>query len=215
MKKLKDQNPIKSKMTPASATALALLWLIASLFLLGVFSCSKRKYRGNWYTIKQGDHYSDGKIDKLYGRDNKKSSWIFEVEFEDNALYKDTDLINPNNYLDVNKLIGYSDCGNWHSENSYRIGWRSNDSVVELLAYIRENSQFRFHTITTISTNELITISIDYQDDKYIACVNNICDTTERTCSEWSGRKYSLFPFFGGQETASPDIRVWIKLLDS
>jgi hypothetical protein len=216
MKKYKDQNTIKQAMKPVPATAVALLWLLASLFILGVFSsCSKQKYQGNWYTIKQGNHYSDGKIDKLYGRDNKKSKWIFEVEFEDNALYKDIDLANSANFLDVNKLIGYSDCGRWHSENSYRIGWRSNDSTIELLAYIRENSQFRFHTITTVLPNELITISIDYLDDKYIACINNICDTTERTCSDWSGRKYSLFPFFGGQETAPHDIRIWIKLLDS
>ena len=165
MKKYKDQNTIKQTMKPVPATAVAILWLLASLFLLGVFSsCSKQKYEGSWYTIKQGDHYSDGKIDRLYGRDNKRSNWIFEVEFEDNALYKSTDLVNPNNFLDVNKLIGYSDCGRWHSENSYRIGWRSNDSTIELLAYIRENSQFKFHTITRILPGDLITISIDVND---------------------------------------------------
>jgi len=57
MKKLKDQNTIKSKMNPAIATVVSFLWLMASLFLLGAFSCSKRKYQGNWYTIKQGDVY--------------------------------------------------------------------------------------------------------------------------------------------------------------
>ena len=110
MKKLKDQNTIRTRMKPAPATAVAILWLLISLFLLGVFSCTKRKYRGNWYTIKQGNHYSDSRIDKLYGRDNKKSSWIFEVEFEDNALYKDTDLIDPNNYLDIKVLEGIGIC---------------------------------------------------------------------------------------------------------
>ena len=80
-------------MSPIHASLLAIGWLLVALFFFGVFSCSKQKYQGSWYTIKQGDHYSDGRIGKLYGRDNKKFSWIFEVEFEDNALYKKTDLI--------------------------------------------------------------------------------------------------------------------------
>ena len=205
----KDKNVIKSKMPKGQAIAVAFIYYILIMSLYFLFtSCKKIDENGfKTYTISKGSHYSDGKIDKLWGNDNRKNSWNWEVIFDSTAIYQTS---NPLNQLDVNKLLGFSDCGDHHSTTSHRIGWRYNNGL-ELLSYNRLDGNFLFQPISTININEVINIEMSFADENYIICIDGICDTMQRNCSSWTGRKYTLWPYFGGNETAPHDIKIKIK----
>jgi hypothetical protein len=186
------------------------------ILLLGLFSCNKENADGyRVYTIDRGNHYSDGPIDKLFGNNNRADSWEWEVIFEPSCIYSESDLLNPSNYLDVNKLIGFSDCDRHHSQYSCRVGWRASGDSIELLIYKRDDNNIEFKSLKKVYPDQIVNVTLDFKDTIYTSCIDGICDTLVRPCPNWSGRKYSLFPFFGGQETAPHDIRIWIKLLDS
>tara|TARA_R110002050_G_scaffold83411_4_gene178362 strand:- start:573 stop:1166 length:594 start_codon:yes stop_codon:yes gene_type:complete len=175
-------------------------------------SCSKEDDSGyRVYTIDKGNHYSDGPIDKLFGNDNKSTSWEWEVIFDASCIYSESDLFNPSNYLDVNKLIGFSDCDRHHSQYSCRVGWRASGDSIELLIYKRDDNNISFKPLEKVYTDQVVNITLEFKDTIYISCIDGNCDTLDRSCSKWSGRKYSLFPFFGGQEVAPREMKIRIK----
>jgi len=180
--------------------------------LLILISCNKEDENGyRVYTIDRGNHYSDGPIDKLFGNDNKATSWEWEVIFEPSCIYSESDLFNLSNYLDVNKLIGFSDCDRHHSQYSCRVGWRASGDSIELLIYKRDDNNIGFKSLKKIYPDQIVNVTLDFEDTTYISCIDGICDTLDRPCPDWSGRKYSLFPFFGGQETAPHKMKIRIK----
>ena len=182
------------------------------ILLLGLFSCNKENADGyRVYTIDRGNHYSDGPIDKLFGNNNRAESWEWEVIFESSCIYSESDLFNPSNYLDVNKLIGFSDCDRHHSQYSCRVGWRASGDSIELLIYKRDDNNIEFKSLKKIYPDQLVNVTLDFKDTIYTSCIDGICDTLVRPCPNWSGRKYSLFPFFGGQETAPHKMKILIK----
>ena len=175
-------------------------------------SCSKEDDSGyRVYTIDKGNHYSDGPIDKLFGNDNKSTSWEWEVIFDPSCIYLESDLVNPSNYLDVNKLIGFSDCDRHHSEHSCRVGWRASGDSIELLIYKRDDNNILFKSVKKVYTARVVNVTLEFKDSIYISCIDGNCDTLDRPCTDWIGRKYSLFPFFGGQETAPHKMKIRIK----
>ena len=180
--------------------------------LLVLIGCNKEDENGyRVYTIDRGNHYSDGPIDKLFGNDNRANSWGWEVIFEPSCIYSELDLFNPSNYLDVNKLIGFSDCDRHHSQYSCRIGWRASGDSIELLIYKRDDNNIEFKSLKKIYPDQIVNVTLEFKDTIYISCIDGICDTLDRPCPDWSGRKYSLFPFFGGQETAPHKMKIRIK----
>ena len=182
------------------------------ILLLGLFSCNKENADGyRVYTIDKGNHYSDGPIDKLFGNNNRADSWEWEVIFEQSCIYSELDLFNPSNYLDVNKLIGFSDCDRHHSQYSCRVGWRASGDSIELLIYKRDDNNIGFKPLKKVYPDQIVNVTLDFKDTIYTSCIDGICDTLVRPCPNWSGRKYSLFPFFGGQETAPHKMKILIK----
>ena len=182
------------------------------LCILFLASCSKEDEDGyRVYTINQGSHYSDSPLDKLFGNNNKASFWEWEVIFEPSCIYSESALINPINYLDVNKLIGFSDCGEYHSQYSCRVGWRASGDSIELLVYKRDDNNILFKPLKKVYPDEVVNVTLEFKDSIYVSCVDGKCDTLARPCPDWSGRKYSLFPFFGGDETAPHKMRIRIK----
>ena len=180
--------------------------------LLVLIGCKKTDDDGyRVYTIDRGNHYSDGPIDKLFGNDNKADSWEWEVIFESSCIYLESDLLNPSNYLDVNKLIGFSDCDRHHSQYSCRVGWRASGDSIELLIYKRDDNNIGFKSLKKVYPDQIVNVTLDFKDTIYTSCIDGICDTLVRPCPDWSGRKYSLFPFFGGQETAPHKMKIRIK----
>ena len=185
------------------------------LILLVLIGCNKEDKNGyRVYTIDRGSHYSDGPLDKLFGNDNRANSWEWEVIFELSCIYSESDLLNPSNYLDVNKLIGFSDCDRHHSEHSCRIGWRASGDSIELLIYKRDDNNIEFKSLKKIYPDQIVNVTLEFKDTIYISCIDGICDTLIRPCPNWSGRKYSLFPFFGGQETSPHKMKIRIKWID-
>ena len=180
--------------------------------LLVLIGCNKEDKNGyRVYTIDRGSHYSDGPIDKLFGNNNRANLWEWEVIFEPSCIYSELDLFNPSNYLDVNKLIGFSDCDRHHSQYSCRIGWRASGDSIELLIYKRDDNNIEFKPLKKIHPDQIVNVTLEFKDTIYISCIDGICDTLDRPCPDWSGRKYSLFPFFGGQETAPHKMKIRIK----
>jgi|TARA_R100000479_G_C6371660_1_gene197331 hypothetical protein len=203
MKKIyKDINPIKSQMKPAYATIIALLYLLASLFLLGVFSSCK-KINDDWTTfiIKEGKHRSTRALN--YSRD---TIFNWSIKFDSSAIYKTSDTANQ---LDVNKLIGWSDCGEDHMESSIRFGWRWVDSL-EIHWFKHENGHFSFGKMTNINLCEEYEYYLKIHDWDYELSVNGVQTFIPRNCIVHK-RRYQLYPYFGGNETAPHDIKIKIK----
>ena len=79
-------------------------------------SCSKIKYDWTTFVIKKGQHRSTRALNY-----NKQTTFDWSIEFDSSAIYKTVDSLNQ---MDINKLIGWSDCGEDHIESSIRFGWR-------------------------------------------------------------------------------------------
>ena len=92
----KDKNVIKSQMPKRQAIAISVIWYILAMSLYFVFtSCKKVDENGfKTYIINQGNHYSNGKLDKLYGNNNRKNSWEWQVIFDSSAIYETQNPLN-------------------------------------------------------------------------------------------------------------------------
>jgi len=109
---------------------------VVSLLALAVLvkllnGCTKIKNEYTTFTIKEGKHRS------IYAlKYSKDTTFGWNVRFDSSAIYKTVDSLNQ---LDINKLIGWSDCSTSHMENSIRFGWRwLNDSLeIHLYTYLR------------------------------------------------------------------------------
>ena len=117
------------------------------IFCLILLLISCKKINTNWktFTIKEGKHRSTNALN--YSRDTV-FNWV--IEFDSSAIYKTVDSLNQ---LDINKLIGWSDCGEEHMEASIRFGWRWTDSL-EIHWFKHENGQFSFAKITSVNINQ-------------------------------------------------------------
>jgi len=113
------------------------------------------------------------------------------------------------NQLDINKLFGLSDSYN-HSDDSARFGWRSLNNNIEILTYVRRNNNFYYESMGTVEPNEIAYYSIEVQDTQYRFQFNKKIINIERT-SQYSGVRYRLYPYFGGNEVAPHDIIIKLK----
>ena len=203
--KRKQKNLINSKMSPISATTLSILWLLLALFLLGYFpSCKQLDENGfRTYIIKSGKHKSRTRY-----KTTKTNCLQFQAIFDESAVYTSQD---PANQYDVNKLYGLSDCGDNHTENSIRFGWRWLNDSLEILWFKHTNNNFSFAKIKSIDFDDVIDFSIQFDNNYYYMSVGSDTVTIARPCNRSSNRKYFLWPYFGGNETAPHDIKILIK----
>ena len=175
------------------------------LILLSLLSCKKIDDTGfRIYTIKCGNHKSRSAL-----KTTKTNNLQFQVIFDSTAIYETSD---PINQWDVNKLYGTSDCGDLHQESSIRIGWRWLNDELELL-WFRHDGDFEFEKIKNVELNQVIYCDISFDDLEYNIIVDDTLVTIDRPCSRSSNRKYYLWPYFGGDETAPHDIQIRIKNL--
>lgn len=173
------------------------------LAILCIVSCKKIDENGyKTFKIKKGKHRS------TFSYCSTKSNLInFKVMFDESAEYYTSD---PLNQYDVNKLYGVSDCGSRHMENSIRFGWRWLNDSLEILWFKHEDGNFSFDKITSIELNVPYDCSIGLSDDSYILKIGNEEKIIDRKCSG-KNKKYYLYPYFGGDETAPHDINIKIK----
>ena len=204
--KKKDKNAIRSQMSPVHASLVAIVWLLIALFLFGVFSsCKKITSDYTTFTIKKNRHRSTSSYNST-----KDLIFNWRIIFDSSAIYTTSDSINQ---LDINKLIGWSDCGEDHQEASIRFGWRWTDSL-EIHWFKHENGNFSFAKITSISLCEPHDYHLRIHDWDYEMHVDNNKVFIPRNCVTHK-RKYQLYPYFGGNETAPHDIKIQIKKLDN
>jgi hypothetical protein len=173
------------------------------LIILAFLGCRKIDENGyKIYTIKK-DHHRSG-----YRYHTSRSDLIkFKVIFNESAIYTTKD---PINQADVNKLYGVSDCGENHMQYSIRFGWRYYNDSLQLLWFKHQHSKFTFGLIKEIDTNQSYNCSIEIKDDSYVLGVDGDYISTDRTCPH-NYKRYMLYPYFGGDETAPHDITIRIK----
>jgi hypothetical protein len=170
------------------------------LFLIGCRKIDSEGYKT--YTIKEGKHRSTyayhTSIDTVF-------NW--SIIFDSTAIYTTQD---PANQYDINKLIGWSDCGENHMDYSIRFGWRWLNDNLEIQWFKHTNGSFDFAKICNVSLCEAHEYYLSLTGYKYKLCVDGNCVTIDRICPS-DYKKYKLYPYFGGQETAPHDIKIKIK----
>jgi hypothetical protein len=188
-------------------------WRIASLSLLYIFliSCSSKKqdpapsFNGRKYTIAEGSHESDHPTDFP----SLATDLNFKAKFDSSAIYTTTI---PSNQDDTNKLLGYSDCGSFHDTNSARFGWRWVDGQLQIMAYWYVNGvRPEPIQVANVSINTINSYRIQFQSDKYIFTVNDTNKVEVPKTCHYNGIRYKLYPYFGGDENAPHEIRIWIE----
>lgn len=155
------------------------------------------------YVIKQGNHYAEQSGLQLMN----KTAIVAHVTFDSSAIYTSVD---PVNQADVNKLIGFSDCGTDHQQNSARLGWSWNGSELILYAYAYVNSQRIIKTLGPVPLLQPINCSVNATDNYYYFKVSDHIDSIPRHCIGYTGVGYKLYPYFGGDEVAPHEVRIAI-----
>ena len=100
--------------------------LLLLLSILLISSCSNHHYTA--YTIQKGEHFAKPK--KVRG--TFSNTIEFDVVFDSSAIYQTPD---PSDQADINKLLGFSDCGSSHMQNAARFGWRWYKDEIQILPY--------------------------------------------------------------------------------
>lgn len=179
--------------------------LLAIALLLTLFGSCRKEFVDGFlkYTILEGKHRSVITMDTQQG-----DELSFKCRFDESAKYTSVD---PVNQYDINKLYGFADCSDNHQDNSARFGWRWLNGNLEILAYVYNDGVFSFRKIGDVSINEIHEYSIVITDEQYIFRLDNNQIYMSRTNNCNVGLYYKLYPYFGGDEVAPHDIRIYIK----
>lgn len=195
-------------------------FLLASLVMLALCSCKKnidvaeqskaevvsQPNSMTEYMIKQGQQYCDKNMYQAINTSELK----FVVQFDSSAIYQ---TINAANQGDINKLYGFSDNNAMHHHFSARFGWRWKNNQLQIFAYIYNNSVMSFQQIGIANIGEANTCSIKILGNAYMFMFNQTNINIPRASTTTKGIGYKLYPYFGGNEMAPHDIRIWIKEL--
>ncbi|HVF97889.1 MAG TPA: hypothetical protein VM871_11230 [Flavisolibacter sp.] len=186
--------------------------LFLSFALLLFCRCSKKEPSENLSTpsafkefiIPQGQHYATENAFKPVEADEVK----FFVRFDSSAIYQTT---NPENQHDINKLWGFADNGEGHQQYSARFGWRWSDGSLRLFAYTYNNGVRAVKELGLLNIGEEVFCSIKVAGDAYLFSFNDKVEIMSRASTTTKAKGYQLYPYFGGNETAPHEVRVWIK----
>ena len=158
------------------------------------------------YTIKEGEQYCD----KSNYLSVDYSELSFRVKFDSSAIYTTTD---PTNQKDINKLFGFSDNNAAHHNYSARFGWRWSNNALRLFAYTYNKSLLSSKELGTVAIGSENECKIKVTNDNYIFTLNGISTAMSRASTTSTATGYQLYPYFGGDELAPHNIKVWIKQL--
>ena len=155
------------------------------------------------YIIPAGSHYCVQSAIKEVG----DSSIFFEVKFDSSAIYKNTDALNQ---YDVNKLYGFAEGFDPHN-NSARLGWSYNDDQLHLYAYTYKDKIRTIEEISSVTIGEIQKCAIKASAGYYQFSVNGKQISLARAQPTSAIKRYQLYPYFGGLETAPHLITIKIK----
>jgi hypothetical protein len=156
------------------------------------------------YVIKAGQQYSEQSVFQQTNYDELK----FVVKFDSSAIYR---TLSPNNQLDINKLYGFADNNDDHHHFSARFGWRWSDGALRLFAYTYNKGEMNYEELTTVDIGAEYTCAIKVSGSQYIFSLNGQTKSMPRFSTTTTAIGYKLYPYFGGDETAPHDIRIFIK----
>ncbi len=158
------------------------------------------------FTIPQGQQYciQNGFFAAEYSQLN------FVVRFDSSAIYTTE---SSSNQGDINKLYGFSDNNSQHHLFSARFGWRWKNNALELFGYIYNNGVMSFTSLGSVAIGAEHQCTIAVNEQYYIFTLNGVSTQMPRNSSTTKGIGYKLFPYFGGNEKAPHEIKIWIKEL--
>lgn len=159
------------------------------------------------FVIRAGDHYCSPRLYETFN----SGKLAFKATFDESAKYEFGD---PALQTSKNKLMGFSDCGSLHHENSARFGWQWFNNRVEIFAYCYVDSMRIEKFIAPVNLNEENVYEIVATDSEYVFYLNGERkESVERTSTCSDGIKYMLYPYFGGTETAPHDVNIKIEMI--
>ena len=156
------------------------------------------------YVIPRGEHYATSNNYKTGDAGELK----FTVRFDSSCIYKTT---LPENQLDINKLYGFSDNNATHHQFSARFGWRWSDGALRLFAYTYNNGIRNEKEVSAIPIGAEVQCAIRIINNSYLFMVNKTSVTMPRESTTPTAKGYLLYPYFGGDEAAPHEVRIWIK----
>lgn len=156
------------------------------------------------YIIPKGEHYA---LNAGY-KQLRVQSIHFTVKFDSSCIYTNA---KASNAEDVNKLYGFSDGNTPHHENSARFGWRWNGQALEVYAYCYANAARQIKSLGTIPVGKEIDMSISLNGAEYVFNLNGRQEIMQRKISSEFAEGYQLYPYFGGDEPAPHQIRIFIR----
>jgi hypothetical protein len=156
------------------------------------------------YLIPRGEHYATENGLKAV----EVSELKFLVKFDSSAIYKTA---NAENQYDINKLYGFADNGTFHQEFSARIGWRWSDGALRLFAYTYNNGLRDSKELCAVPIGSEVHCAIKVSGESYVFTVNDKVEMMPRLSTTDKAKGYQLYPYFGGDEVAPHEVRIWIR----
>ncbi len=162
------------------------------------------------YFIKKGRHSPRSRRFLLH----KSREFAIVCMFDSSCVYSFPD---SNVQLAINKIFGYS-FGSNHHNNSFRIGWRCKDSVIEVLAYWYIRHQ-RFNKLLFVieprkrffiqAAMDCEKVKINYlTEDLELEYKEVFYNPENHPLKNWG---YVNYPFFGGRKEAPHDMMIYLN----
>lgn len=156
------------------------------------------------YVIPKGQHYAIGNDLKAV----EQTVLSFTVRFDSSCIYQTA---NPENQWDINKLYGFSDNGAAHQQYSARFGWRWSEGALRLFAYTYNKGVREAKELMTVPVGKELRCSIKAGPETYLFTVDGKSESMPRLSTTPAAKGYRLYPYFGGDETAPHEVRIWIR----
>jgi hypothetical protein len=158
------------------------------------------------FCIKKGKHSSGFHFGLTF---TKKIA--FKAMFDKSCLYN---LKSIDNY-DINKLFGFSTT-HYHHRQSARVGWRCLDGEnIQIVTYSYKDGLFhREQVLGTVKPGEEFLCSIEDVEDYYIYRFtkgNEDVVVKDEKMPDWFLFHYLLWPYFGGNNPAPHDMKLYLK----
>lgn len=139
------------------------------------------------------------------------TSYRFQAFFDSSAIYT----LPAADQHDINKLSGFSDNGSLHQQFSARFGWRWSDQRLRLFGYVYNNGSMIEKEIAAVDIGKVYTCSIKFTASEYIFTIEELNAQAKlpRAAKTSSAKGYKLYPYFGGNNPAPHEVRIWLKNL--
>lgn len=184
---------------------------ISSLLVLPLMLCvSCEKYEDiagyKEYLIKEGKHGAED----TGGGEMTDHALVYDIIFDSTCVYE----IASEDQADINKLFGFSDCNDLHHANSARFGWRWYQNELQILSYTYNNDVVSYQELGAVEFDKSYRYIIYINEDSYEFYIEGIMNETVsvdrgNTCD--AGYYYFLWPYFGGNQTAPHDMKIFMR----